>query len=69
MYRPDQDFPYAPDAWYDPASVKTSYEIIFTRYFTKPDPVPSTEDVHSDILDSQTETGEILTSITESSTS
>ena len=69
MYRPDQDFPFAPDAWYDRASVKTGYEISFTRYFTKPDPVPTTEDVHSDILASQTETGEILTSITESSTS
>ena len=28
--------PYAPDAWYDPASVKTGYEISFTRYFYKP---------------------------------
>ena len=69
MYRPDQDFPFAPGAWYDPASVKTGYEIIFTRYFTKPDPVPTTEDVHSDILTSQTKTGEILSSITEPSAS
>ena len=25
--------PYAPDAWYHPQSVKTGYEISFTRYF------------------------------------
>ena len=31
--------PYAPDAWYDPASVKTGYEISFTRYFYKPEPM------------------------------
>ena len=31
--------PYAEDAWYDPASVKTGYEISFTRYFYKPQPL------------------------------
>ena len=28
--------PYAPDAWYQPDSVKVGYEISFTRYFYKP---------------------------------
>ncbi|MGE5482043.1 MAG: type I restriction-modification system subunit M, partial [Bacteroidota bacterium] len=31
--------PYAPDAWYDPASIKTGYEINFNRYFYKPQPM------------------------------
>jgi len=30
--------PHAPDAWYDPDSVKTGYEISFTRYFYKRNP-------------------------------
>ena len=31
--------PYAPDAWYVPSSVKIGYEISFTRYFYKPQPL------------------------------
>ena len=31
--------PYAPDAWYVPESVKTGYEISFTRHFYKPQPL------------------------------
>ena len=31
--------PHAADAWYDPTSVKTGYEISFTRYFYKPQPL------------------------------
>lgn len=61
--------PFAPDAWYDPASVKIGYEISFTRYFSNPHPVPTLEAIRSDILASQTETDGIMASITESSTS
>ena len=39
--------PYAPDAWYDPAGVKTGYEISFTRYFYKPQPMRSLEEIRS----------------------
>ena len=42
--------PYAPDAWYAPASVKTGYEISFTRYFYKPQPMRSLEEIRADIL-------------------
>jgi type I restriction enzyme M protein len=42
--------PHAPDAWYDPASVKTGYEISFTRYFYKPQPLRSLEEIRADIL-------------------
>jgi pullulanase/glycogen debranching enzyme len=42
--------PHAPDAWYDPASVKTGYEISFTRYFYKPQPMRTLEEIRADIL-------------------
>ena len=56
--------PYAPNAWYDPASIKTGYEISFTRYFYKPQPMRSVEEIRADILALEKETrgllGEIL---------
>ena len=56
--------PYAPDAWYDPSSVKTGYEISFTRYFYKPQPLRSLAEIRADILALEKETegllGEIL---------
>ena len=56
--------PYAADAWYDPASVKTGYEISFTRYFYKPQPLRTLEEIRADILalDKETEglLGEII---------
>lgn len=36
--------PYAADAWCDRDSVKTGYEISFTRYFYKPQPLRSLEE-------------------------
>ena len=42
--------PYAPDAWYTPESVKTGYEISFTRYFYKPQPLRTLEEIRADIL-------------------
>lgn len=42
--------PYAPDAWYEPAKVKIGYEISFTRYFYKPKPMRSLEEIRADIL-------------------
>jgi type I restriction enzyme M protein len=42
--------PYTPDAWYVPESVKTGYEISFTRYFYKPQPMRSLEEIRADIL-------------------
>ena len=35
--------PHAPDAWYVESSVKIGYEISFTRYFYKPQPLRSLE--------------------------
>ena len=55
--------PYAPDAWYDPTSVKTGYEISFTRYFYKPQPLRSLEEIRADILAVEQETEGLLDEI------
>ena len=41
--------PYAPDAWYVPGSVKVGYEISFTRYFYRPQPLRAPEEIWADI--------------------
>ena len=56
--------PYAADAWYQPDSVRIGYEISFTRYFYKPQPMRTLEEIRTDILALEEETegllGEIL---------
>ena len=56
--------PYAPDAWYVFESVKIGYEISFTRYFYKPQPLRTLEEIRVDILALEKETvgllGEII---------
>ena len=52
--------PYAPDAWYNPASVKTGYEISFTRYFYKPRPLRTLEEIRADIMALEKETEGLL---------
>ena len=41
--------PYAPDAWYVPKSVKVGYEISFNRYFYKPEPMRTLEEIRAEI--------------------
>ena len=41
--------PYAPDAWYAPQSVKIGYEISFNRYFYKPEPMRTLEEIRAEI--------------------
>ena len=55
--------PYAPDAWYDPASVKTGYEISLTRYFYQPQPLRALEEIRGDILALEQETEGLLDEI------
>jgi len=55
--------PYAPDAWYVPDSVKIGYEISFTRYFYKPQPMRSLEEIRADILALEQETEGLLDEI------
>ena len=52
--------PHAPDAWYVPDSVKVGYEISFTRYFYKPQPMRSLEEIRADILALTKETEGLL---------
>jgi len=49
-FLPRKLLPHAPDAWYVPDSVKTGYEISFTRYFYKPQPLRTLEKIRADIL-------------------
>ena len=52
--------PHAADAWYVPDSVKTGYEISFTRYFYKPKPLRTLEEIRADILALKKETEGLL---------
>jgi type I restriction enzyme M protein len=55
--------PHAPDAWYVPDSVKIGYEISFTRYFYKPKPLRTLEEIRADILALEKETEGLLDEI------
>ena len=55
--------PYAADAWYDPAGIKIGYEISFTRYFYKPQPLRTLEEIRADILALEKETEGLLSEI------
>jgi type I restriction enzyme M protein len=55
--------PYAPDAWYDPDSVRTGYEISFTRYFYKPKPLRTLEEIRADIVAVENETKGLIDEI------
>jgi len=57
--------PYAPDAWVEPASVRTGYEISFTRYFYKPQPLRTLAEIRADILALEAETEGLLFEIIE----
>jgi type I restriction enzyme M protein len=56
--------PHVADAWIDTSSTKSGYEISFTRYFYKPQPLRSLGEIRADILALEKETegllGEIL---------
>jgi len=52
--------PHAPDAWYVLDSVKTGYEISFTRYFYKPQLLRTLEEIRADILALEKETEGLL---------
>ena len=52
--------PHAPDAWYVQDNVKTGYEISFTRYFYKPQPLRTLDEIRADILALEQETEGLL---------
>ena len=55
--------PWAPDAWYNPGTVKTGYEISFNRYFYKPEPMRPLAEIQADILALETQTEGLLAEI------
>ena len=52
--------PHAADAWYLADKVKIGYEVSFTRYFYKPQPMRSLEKIRADILALEEETEGLL---------
>ena len=52
--------PYASDAWYQPESVRIGYEVSFTRYFYKPQPMRTLAEIRADILELEKETEGLL---------
>lgn len=55
--------PFAADAWFDAETVKTGYEISFTRYFYKPEPLRTLDEIKADILLVEKETEGLLSQI------
>jgi type I restriction enzyme M protein len=55
--------PHAPDAWIDESKTAIGYEISFTRYFYKPQPLRSLDAIRTDILAIERETEGLLTAI------
>ena len=55
--------PYARDTWYKADSVKIGYEISFTRYFYKPQPMRTLEEIRADITALKQDTEGLLDEI------
>lgn len=55
--------PYAPDAWIVESATKVGYEVSFTRYFYKPTPLRSLEEIKSDLDALQEEADGLLDEI------
>jgi len=56
--------PYAPDTWYDPASVKVGCEISFTRYLYNRQRLRSLVEIRAEILALEKEAEDLLAQIT-----
>jgi len=55
--------PYTPDAWIDEAKTKIGYELSFTRYFYKLQPLRTLEEIRADILQVEKESEGLLDEI------
>lgn len=55
--------PHAPDAWVDEAKTTVGYEISFTRYFYKPQPLRQLDAIRADILALERETEGLMVDI------
>jgi type I restriction enzyme M protein len=56
-------WPHVPDAWVDEAKTQIGYEISFTRYFYKPVPLRTLEEIEADIRALEAETEGLLEEI------
>ncbi|QFP77464.1 class I SAM-dependent DNA methyltransferase [Deinococcus sp. AJ005] len=56
-------WPHAADAWVDAGSLKTGYEISFTRHFYKPQPLRTLDEITADIRALEAETDGLLAEI------
>jgi type I restriction enzyme M protein len=52
--------PYAKDAWIDDEATKIGYEISFTRYFYKPQPLRTLDEIRADIISLEKQTEGLL---------
>jgi type I restriction enzyme M protein len=55
--------PHATDAWIDESKTLIGYEVSFTRYFYKPQPLRSLAEIEADIRALEGETGDLLEQI------
>lgn len=55
--------PHVPDAWIDETATKIGYEISFARYFYKPEPLRTLEEIKTDIYALEAETDGLLAKI------
>lgn len=55
--------PYTPDAWIDEAKTQIGYEVSFSRYFYKPRPLRSLEEIREDILAVDRDSEELLAAV------
>ena len=55
--------PHVPDAWVDEESIRVGYEVNFNRYFYKPQPMRTLEEIRADILALEQETEGLLDQI------
>jgi type I restriction enzyme M protein len=55
--------PYVPDAWIDDSKTQIGYEISFNRYFYKPQPLRTLEEIRRDIQPLERETEGLLDEI------
>jgi type I restriction enzyme M protein len=61
--------PYAPDAWYEPSSVKIGYEISFAREFYSEQSLRPLDEISADILALEQETEGLISQIVRGGTS
>jgi type I restriction enzyme M protein len=55
--------PYVPDAWIETSGIRKGYEISFTRYFYRPEPLRMLEEIKADIYALEQETDGLLAQI------